>query len=250
MEKLTITPGKEELAQEAARSLAQAAAQAIASRGRFTLALSGGSTPEGLYLKLAGPEFAGQIDWPRVFVFWGDERAVPPDDPQSNYGMAKRVLLDHVGIPPENIFRLQGELPPAEAARAYENVLRSFIEAPDLASSPRATFDLTLLGLGADGHTASLFPRTEALKERERWVVANYVGSLGSWRLTLTLPAINRSRQVWFLAAGPDKAGRVAQVVAGTPAGEALPAQLIRPETGRLRWFLDQAAASGLATKK
>jgi 6-phosphogluconolactonase len=167
-----------------------------------------------------------------VHVFWGDERCVPPDHPDSNYGMASRALLEPVEIPSENVHRILGELPPAEAAVAYRTELLEVL-------GEEGRFDLILLGLGTDGHTASLFANTTAIEERERGVVAVYVRELTSWRVTLTLPVINAARQVVFLVSGAAKA----PVLARVRAGEALPAGMVQPEDGRLTWLVDRQAA-------
>ena len=188
------------------------------------------ATPAVLYRLLVSKP----IDWSRVHVFLGDERCVPPDDPASNYRMARETLLDHVPIPPANVHRIRGEDPPAVAAAAYERELRV----------TTARLDLVLLGMGDNGHTASLFPGLAAVRERERWVVAEYVAEVGMWRVTLTPPAINAAVAVVFLVAGQGKAEMLHRVLDGPRDPEALPAQAIA--TARATWLVDAAAAAQL----
>jgi 6-phosphogluconolactonase len=234
---VNVYANPEELAQAAAREFAARAAEAIDERGRFAVVLAGGSTPRATY-ELLARDYRDTIDWKEVHVFFGDERSVPPDDDDSNYKMARESLLDHVPI--GSVHRMQGELPPDEAAEAYEQDLRDFFGSEDL---PR--FDLILLGTGPDGHTASLFPETSALEVHDRLVVANPVLKLETTRITLTVPAINAARAVCFLVAGENKAGPVAEIVEGNPDPREYPASLIQPENGPV-WMLDRAAASGL----
>jgi 6-phosphogluconolactonase len=200
--------------------------------------LAGGSTPESTYQILAR-DYSDRIAWSKVYVFFGDERAVPPHHEDSNLKMASEVLLDHV--PVGNVHRIRGELPPEEAAKAYEEELRIFFQTEDV---PR--FDLILLGIGADGHTASLFPWTAALEVHDRWVVANPVPRLGTTRITLTLPVINAARAVIFLVAGEDKAEALREILEGDADPHAYPAKLIQPP-GEPEWMLDQSAASLLS---
>lgn len=239
MSKVTVYPDGDSLARGASEYVVRLASEAMATRGRFSVALSGGSTPRALFTLLATPEVAVRVDWPRVEVFWGDERCVPPDHPDSCYRMAKETLLDHVAIPTENIHRIRGEADPAAATVAYEETLRGFF-----GDSPR--FDLILLGVGDDGHTASLFPGTKALDEQQRWVVANYVEKLAKWRITLTAPAINAAAHVAFLVSSAGKAERLREVLHGEFRPHLLPSQLIKPERGELVWLLDAAAAAKL----
>jgi 6-phosphogluconolactonase len=230
-----IFESSEELAQAAAREFAARTAEAIGERGRFAVVLAGGSTPKATYEILAS-NYADRIDWGNVHVFFGDERTVPPDHEDSNYRMASEALLDHV--PVGSVHRMQGELPPDEAAEAYEQDLRRFFGAEDL---PR--FDLILLGTGGDGHTASLFPETSALEVHDRWVVANPVLKLETTRITLTVPVLNAARAVCFLVAGEGKARPVAEILEGDPDPREYPASLIQPQGGP-EWMLDRPAAS------
>jgi len=229
----------EELAGADAREFAARAEEAIEERGRFAVVLAGGSTPETLYGILAR-DYADRIDWSNVYVFFGDERSVPPHHEDSNLKMASEALLDHV--PVGNVHRIRGELPPDEAAEAYEEDLRKFFQTEDV---PR--FDLILLGIGADGHTASLFPWTPALEVHDRWVVANPVPRLGTTRITLTLPVINAARAVIFLVAGEDKAEALREILEGDADPRAYPANLVQPPGGA-KWMVDQSAASLLGS--
>jgi 6-phosphogluconolactonase len=228
----------------AAALFVDSAAEAMSDRGRFVVALSGGSTPRRVFERLAqDADTRARVAWPRVEWWWGDERHVPPDDPDSNYRMASESLLLHVPIDPAKVHRLKGEYPDADAAaREYDADLRRTYGGRD-GDPPR--FDLVLLGLGPDGHTASLFPGTTALAERDRFVVANDVPALRTTRLTLTLPVINAARRVAFLVAGEDKATVLARVIDG-PADQ-LPAQAILPADGEVIWLVDQAAAQHLS---
>lgn len=232
--------GPGEMSLGAARLVARKAGAAIAQRGAFTLALSGGSTPRGLYERLAREPFSRGIDWERVHLFWGDERRVPEESPASNFGLARRELLENIPVPPANVHPMPGEMDPArDAARAYETELaRVFrVEPP---SFPR--FDLILLGVGADGHTASLFPGALSLREKKRWVVAVEGAGASSpvGRLTLTLPVINSSRGAVFLVSGPGK-GEVLETILKRPdeARGLYPAALVRPTRGELFWLVD-----------
>jgi 6-phosphogluconolactonase len=218
---------------------------AINSRGVFTLALSGGSTPKALYKRLSESSSQGRIDWSATYLFWGDERTVPLDDADSNYHMVRENLIDQIPIPPEQVFRIRGEASPQPAAETYHKLLDSSpVLADNVSHCPR--FDLILLGMGEDGHTASLFPDTSALEVQDRWVVANYVEKLDSWRITLTFPVLNNARTVVFLVSGEAKASMLAQVVGARAGPDRFPAQRIHPEMGQLVWFVDQAATSAL----
>jgi 6-phosphogluconolactonase len=219
------------------------AREAIGARGRCLVALSGGSTPKPLYELLATPQYAAQIDWPRVHLFWGDERCVPPDHPDSNYRMTREALLDRVPIPAENVHRIRGEEDPHQAAEAYEQLLRKFFGATD---PPARSFDVVLLGLGPDGHTASMFPGTAAPTETRRWAMAVHVDHpRAMWRVTLTTVVLNAAADVTFLVAGSDKAARLRQVL-GERSEPLLPAQRIQPTPGSLHWMADAAAATQL----
>ncbi|MEO5768242.1 MAG: 6-phosphogluconolactonase [Polyangia bacterium] len=225
----------------AAERLITAAAVAIAAAGRFVLALSGGATPRALYALLATPPYAARLDWTRVQAFWGDERCLPPDHADSNYRMARETLLDHVPILPANVHRVRGEDPPAEAAAAYERELRATFSQT---AWPR--FDLVLLGMGDNGHTASLFPGLTAVREATRWAVAEYVAAVSMWRVTLTPPVLNGAAEVLFVATGQEKAQTLRRVLEGPLLPDQLPAQVVRPPRGRVTWLVDAAAAAHL----
>jgi 6-phosphogluconolactonase len=226
-----------DLAEAGASLFVDTATRVLASQPRLAVALSGGTTPAATYARLATPAFARRVDWARVHIFWGDERCVPPDHADSNYRMARQTLLDGVPLPAPNLHRMRAELEPPLAAADYEQDLRTFFGE----TLPR--FDLMLQGLGEDGHTASLFPGTAALHETRRWVTANWVEKLNSWRLTLTPMVINHAARVVFLVAGVGKTAMVRAVLSGPFQPEVWPAQLIQPTAGQLVWLMDAAAA-------
>jgi 6-phosphogluconolactonase len=217
---------------------------AVEARGRFTVALSGGSTPKALFQLLAR-ESRSTVPWDRIELFWGDERCVPPDHADSNYRMTRESLLDAVPIPRARTHRIEAERDDhAAVAAAYEAEIARVLGATPGGTPP--VFDLVFLGMGPDGHTASLFPGTTALSERRRWVVANHVPQFKADRITLTYPILNRAAHVVFLAAGTDKASVLREVLEGPPALERLPSQGIRPDAGELVWLVDRAAAAQL----
>ena len=235
----------QELFAVAAEEVVRAAKQAVMERGRFTLALSGGSTPRALYTLLA-TNARSSLPWNRTYFFWSDERHVPPTDPDSNYRMAYESMLVKVPVPSANVFRVPAENPDAATtADIYEQALRKFFAA-EPGEVPR--FDLILLGMGPDGHTASLFPETAGLREKSRLIIANWVEKLKTSRITFTLPLLNAAREVAFLASGADKAPALKAVLEGNAPGEQYPAKLVRPSDGKLIWFVDRAAASELST--
>lgn len=239
-----VVPTTAALAEQAADRFAAAAGKALDESGKFSVALSGGATPRGLYARLASEPFRSRVDWERVQVFWGDERCVPPDHPESNYRLAHELLLSRVSVRPDRVYRMQGEAAdPDLAAAEYAGELQA---AFGLKRGERPRFDLILLGIGTDGHTASLFPHSPALREVTRLAVAVYVEAIKGYRLTLTLPVLNAAAAVLFLVAGSDKAQRLRAVLGGKPSREA-PASLVRPERGTLHWIVDRAAATGLA---
>lgn len=242
---IEILPDAEALALRAADVFALAAQAAAAARGRFAVALSGGETPRALYRHLARQQFSQKVPWRRVHLYWGDERCVPQEDPASNYGMARETFIKHVPIAPSNVHRMQGERDPEAAALAYEEELRALakLERP---AGDVPVFDLVLLGLGRDGHTASLFPHSPALEEEGRFCVATEAPD-GAARLTVTWPVINSARRVMVLVSGADKAGMIAEVFEGFRLPKAVPAQGIAPVKGQLLWLLDEAAAAELS---
>jgi len=231
------------LARRTAQYFVEMAGEAVDARGRARVAISGGSTPRSVFALLADPhrKWRGAMPWDRLNLYWVDERTVPPDHPDSNYRMAREAMLSHVALPPEQIHRMEGELDPEVAASRYESTLRNSFRLEG-AESPR--FDLVQLGMGPDGHTASLFPHTAAIHEMGRLVTANQVPQLDTWRITLTWPVINHASSVFFLIAGEDKAERVREVFMGPRDPERLPSQLIWPASGILTLFLDKAAAA------
>lgn len=242
--KIFATPP--EMSEAAARLFTATSAEAVSLRGRFTAALSGGRTPVELYTQLAKAPLASQIPWARVHLLWSDERCVPPNHPDSNYRMVRELLLDHVPIPPANVHRMPGEMDPVEAAARYEEQLREFF-------IPRGNgfpvFDFILLGLGEDGHTASLFPGTRTIRESARWVLGHYVDEQKGWRITLTPPVINAARKVVFIVAGTGKASVLRDILEGPYQPDLLPAQVVRPDGGELLWMLDRDAAALLKRK-
>jgi 6-phosphogluconolactonase len=240
-----IAPDPESLFRSAAEEFAAAAAEALQSKAFFDVALSGGSTPRGLFSVLVNtPQFRDGIAWDKIRFFWGDERHVPPDHADSNYRMAHDALLSHLTLRDDQVFRIQGELGKAsEAAELYEQALRSAFQ-PAEKGFPR--FDLILLGMGPDGHTASLFPGTKALRERTRLVVSNWVGKFYTDRITMTIPAINAAARVMFLVQGADKTQALKAVLEGPREVAQLPSQAIRPSQGDLLWLIDASAAAML----
>ena len=232
-------------ANEAAERIVSLARKSIATQGRFTLALSGGPTPRSLYTLLASQEYRNRIEWDWALVFWGDERCVPPDHADSNYRLAHETLLSKVSIPLGSVHRMMGEADPEHAAMLYEQIIRR--EVPARGGLP--ALDLILLGIGPDGHTASLFPGTTALRETHRLVAANYVPQLNAHRITFTMPLINAAANVMFLVAGSDKADVLRAVLEGEFKPDVLPAQMVGPEAGQLTWLVDEAAAVHLRNK-
>lgn len=232
---IKVLPDPAALAVEAAERFTQMAEQSIQQHGRFTVALSGGHTPEKMFQLLAQEPYRSRVQWEKVEILFSDERCVSPDASDSNFRMANESLIKKVPVPGDNIYRMRGEIDPNEAAVEYGQMLKEKFGDGGL--------DLILLGMGPDGHTASLFPGTQALSETKHRCVANFVPKFNAWRITLTAPFINRGATVMFLVTGKDKADPVSQVLEGTGAPERLPSQLIRPEPGNLVWLLDAEAA-------
>ena len=247
-----VLPTAEALAEDAAQRFAGAASNAVRSHGEFVVALSGGATPRSLYARLAAPPYAATVPWSLVQFLWGDERCVAPNQAASNYRMAREALLDHVAIDPENVHRIRGEDAPALAAQAYERTLRTVLRTPrgPPRQTPGARIDLVLLGLGDDGHTASLFPGAHDAPG-EAWVVARYHEASSQWRVTLTPVLINAAAEVLFLVSGEAKSAIVRRVLEGPRQPQELPAQLIAPADGggRMLWLLDAAAARDLESR-
>jgi 6-phosphogluconolactonase len=234
-----------QLARAAAELFVNTAADSIEARGRFGVALSGGTTPRRLYKLLATSAFSSRVDWGRVEIFWGDERYVPANDPDSNYRMTADALLRHVPIPAANAHRVPTEISsPSAAAAGYEEQIRQ-----SFADSSMPQFDLIYLGLGTNGHTASLFPHSPTLREQSCLVVADFVAEVNGWRITMSAPLLNRGRIVVFLVQGQEKAQVLRDVLLGPSDPERLPAQLIAPE-GKLLWIVDEAAATLLSRRE
>ena len=239
----TVEPDSAALARRTAQHFVEIAEKAASTRGRARIAISGGSTPKAAFQLLADPAqpWLKRMPWDKLDLFWVDERTVPPNHPESNYRMTKEAMLDHVPLKPEQIHRMEGELEPAVAAARYESLLRNTF-CLEGAEAPR--FDLIGLGMGDDGHTASLFPHTEAIHEMGRLVTANKVPQKDTWRITLTWPVINQGSSVFFLIGGKNKAELVKEVFTGPRDPERLPSQLIWPSSGILTLILDKDAAA------
>ena len=236
-----------ELSRKAAEQFVALARQAIAARGRVSVALSGGSTPKALYSLLATGKFSEQLAWRQIHLFWGDERCVAPDHAESNFRMVKESLLSRILIPSENVHRMIGEIEPAIAATAYETELRQFLH---LSQEKLPRFDLVLLGLGEDGHTASLFPGSSALNETEHFVATTYVEKLNAHRLTLTFPVINNAAQITFLIAGQSKGAVVKEILGNEAGGATYPAARIEPHSGECAWMITADAAAESVVRK
>lgn len=238
---IVVCRDQNEIFRRAADIFTSLASESIGSQGRFSVALSGGSTPKGMYSLLASDEYRNRIDWQNVHLFWGDERSVPPTHDQSNYRMANEAMISRVPVPAANVYRMEAERADIEAAAAdYEAKMKRYFGGEGW---PR--FDLLLLGMGDDGHTASLFPGTKALNERERAVVVNWVEKFNTNRMTMTAPAINNSRTILFMAAGEAKRGPLKEVLKGARNTDLYPSQLIEPVDGKVVWLVDEAATGG-----
>ena len=235
--KVHVSETADESARQAAELVAALSERAVRDRGRFAVSLSGGSTPRRLHSVLASEEYRQRISWPHWHVFWGDERAVPQEHDDSNYRMARETLLDHVALSRAHVHRIPTELDPVQAASEYEHIIRQALD------EDTPVFDLILLGMGDDGHTASLFPGSEALQEDRRLVAADWAPHPVARRITFTLPLINRAAAVAFLVEGAHKSKMVRRVLQSGPGEEPLPASLVQPTNGVLHWFLDSAAA-------
>lgn len=238
---IRVYPNLDVLSQAAADLFTILAVKSIKERGSFAAALSGGSTPKPMYKALTSLERQEKLDWKKIYLFWGDERSVAPEHPDSNYRMVRDNLLEHISIPEENIHRVPAELDPRMAAFSYEETLRGFFQG----AWPQ--FDLVLLGMGDDGHTASLFPYSAGLNEEDRWFIANYAPKRETWRLTLTKNAINAARNIVVLVAGGSKASMLSDVLEGKYEPDKKPIQLIMPVDGKMIWLVDQSAASDLS---
>jgi 6-phosphogluconolactonase len=240
-EEICVFPDHESLSHQAARTFVKASEESITARGKFAVAVSGGSTPELCYRLLASPEYSNAIDWPSIHLFWADERCVPPDHERSNFRLVKEALLLRIPFPSANIHRIRGEEGPKKAATLYAREIRGFF-----GSQQPPVFDLITLGVGRDGHTASLFPGSPALKEMRKLAVPVIMQGEGVGRVSLSLSVINRARRVLFLASGPEKSEIVTTIVGTEGKRWDYPAGRVRPVRGRLLWFMDKEAAIGL----
>lgn len=235
---IKVVADANELSRVGAAEFEHVVRNAVQARDKFTVSLSGGSTPRGLYSRLA--QASRNLPWDKIYFFWGDERHVPPDDKDSNYRMVRETLLSQAPILPEHVFRMHAEK--SDAARVAEEYERTIQEFFDLKPGELPRFDLVLLGLGPDGHTASLFPESAALRERSRLVVANWVEKFGHYRLTFTAPVINNAAEVVFLVSGAEKTAALQSVLYSDASAEEFPAKLVQPRNGRLIWLVDRAA--------
>ena len=240
---IQVVADRQELSRVAAKHFVRLATEAILERGRFTVALSGGSTPQSLYRLLANQKepYRAMLGWENIHFFWGDERHVPPDHPDSNYRMTNEAMLNEAPIPLENVHRIRSELADAlQAAAEYEQTLCDFFK---LVEGEYPQFDLILLGMGSDGHTASIFPNSDVINERVRLVVATWVENFKSYRITLTPPVLQSGAAVNFLVSGADKAKALREVLEGEYHPERLPAQLLRQTKADVLWLVDRSAA-------
>lgn len=242
--RLYVCQTQEDLFEATAQIVVQSVSRKRELGHLYSVALSGGSTPQGLFARLAADPYRSQVAWSSIHVFWGDERAVPPDHVDSNFRMAKEHLLDRVPIPTDQVFRMEGECQAQDAADRYEDVLQSAFSLKNKEAAPR--FDLILLGMGPDGHTASLFPETSVLVETKRWVAAPWVEKFQTHRITLTPLVINAARRIVFVVSGLDKALAAQAVLEGTSQPSQYPAQLVNPVQGEVIWLMDREAASQL----
>jgi 6-phosphogluconolactonase len=231
-----VYPNKEKLVAATAEHIANSIEQAIQQNGLCNIALSGGNTPGGVFSLLASSPYRERVDWSRLHLFWGDERMVPPEHQDSNFRMVQETLLDHIKIPDENVHRMRGEIAPELAAEEYAELLDVHFKG----SSP--CFDLILLGLGEDGHTASLFPDTDAVGECEKHAVAVFVPKLSAWRVTLTLPVLNAARKILFLVSGKSKSEILQRIMSNKQPAKEIPATMVNPQNGELHWMLDSDA--------
>lgn len=238
---LHIAEDINELSVSVANWLVQYISQVLEKQDRFTIALSGGSTPKKLHELLVTAAYRDKIDWSKLHIFWGDERYVPLEDERSNAKMAYDTLLNHVSVPASQIHIMRSDIAPEDAAAAYEQLLHEYFD------NMPATFDLVLLGMGDDGHTLSLFPgKTEVIHEQKRWATSLWLESQNMYRITLTAPVVNKASCVAFLATGSNKAGVLKEVIAGAYQPDVYPSQVIKPEKGQLIWFVDKAAAGNI----
>jgi 6-phosphogluconolactonase len=237
---LHLFKNADDLSAGAAKWIADYISATLKKQDRFIIVLSGGSTPKKLHTLLAASPYKEQVDWSKLHIFWGDERAVPFDDVRNNARMAFETLLNHVPVPKTQVHIMRTDLDPVAAASEYEKILHRYFD------TTGPTFDLVLLGMGDDGHTLSLFPGTQVIHEENKWATAYFLKAQGMFRITLTAPIVNRAQKVAFLVAGEDKAIALREVIEGDYRPDIYPSQVIQPEDGETHWFLDKAAAEHL----
>jgi len=229
-----------ELSKAAADLILDISNRETEKKGNFSLVFSGGSSPKQTYKNLSQSFYKDKIPWNKTFLFWGDERFVPEDDPQNNFKMTNDILIKKIPVPRNQIFPISTKGKPVNCALQYEETIKNFFK------GKTSSFDLIILGLGDNGHTASLFPNTEVLNEKERLVKEVFVKELNMYRITLTAPVINKAKNILFIVFGEDKAETISKVIEGNFDSQNLPAQLIKPDDGTIRWFIDKSAASKL----
>jgi 6-phosphogluconolactonase len=235
---IKVFQNSEELSRAAAELILDISNKSIEKKDNFSLVLSGGSSPKQTYKFLAQPQYRDNIRWDRTFLFWGDERFVPQNDPLNNYKMANDIFIKKIPVPGKNVFSIPTEGEPSVSAGEYENKIKKFF------NSGNPSFDLILLGLGENGHTASLFPNTDILREENKLVKEVFVNEINMYRISMTANLINKSKNILFLVFGEEKAEIVSKIIEGNSDPVNLPAQLIKPSDGTIRWYLDKAAAS------
>jgi len=236
--KIQIYPSKKELIIATTEKIIDTIEQSIQKHGLCNIALSGGNTPYDIYSLLAENSYRDSVDWSCVHLFWGDERMVSPDHPDSNYGMTRQTLLAHIAIPEDNVHRIRGEIAPEQASIEYTELLHDHFK------KDSSHFDLILLGIGEDGHTASLFPGTDAVVENNQPVTAVFVPKFNTWRVTMTLPVLNAAREIIFLASGSSKSNIVQRILSIEQPTKDIPATLVNPENGMVHWMMDSDAAA------
>jgi 6-phosphogluconolactonase len=236
--KIHVYPDKKELIVATTEKIINSIEQTTQKYGLCNIALSGGNTPHDVYSLLAANTYRNRVDWNCVHLFWGDERTVPPDHTDSNFGMVQQTLLTHITIPEDNVHRIRGEIAPEQASAEYTELLNGHFKEDSL------NFDLILLGIGEDGHTASLFPGTDALVKYNQPVIAVFVPKLNAWRVTMTLPVLNAAKEIVFLVSGSSKSNIVQRILSVEQPTKDLPATMVNPENGTLHWMLDSDAAA------
>lgn len=237
---INVFQNSEGLSRAAAELILDISNKSMEKKDKFSLVLSGGSTPKQTYKFLTQPHYRDNIKWDKTFLFWGDERFVPQDDPLNNYKMAKDIFIKKIPVPGKNVFPIPTKGKPSVCASEYENEIKKYFD------SGNTSFDLILLGLGENGHTASLFPNTDILREENKLIKEVYVNEINMYRISMTAKLINNSKNILFLVFGEEKAEMVSKIIEGNSDPDNLPAQLIKPSGGTIKWYLDKAAASKL----